>query len=168
MDRHPPPRVVIRRLHPVLAVEPGKHNLADVGARLDQRSSAQPRIRQVLPKPVHNIKDRLRRLVAVRHLHRQRSWPRDRLDKKASRYIRRDPDLPRLQHNVPRPASPRILLLRFIQVEIVHPALLHPDLQQASDQQIAYRLIFHLPVEPGLVIQMRPKLFQKPQIIPHS
>ena len=78
MDGHPPPRVGVHRLYAILAIEPRKHDLADIRARLHQRSP-QHRIGQVLPKTMHDPKDCFGGLLAVRHLHRQCPRPRDQL-----------------------------------------------------------------------------------------
>src|SRR5206468_1520674 len=134
LNRPSPPGIVIRRCHAILAVQPGKHQLPRIAIRRPQRSFSY-RYRQSIPEPLYDPENFLRRLPIVSYLHTQRPAPRNRPDKKPRRNIRRDPDLARLQHDVPSRASPRILRLRSVQLEVHFPGL-RPASQQALDQLI--------------------------------
>ncbi len=161
MDGHPPPRVRIRRLYPVFAVQQRKHELADIRARMNQRALAQP-IGQVLPEAPHNVENRLRRFRAVRYLHRQRPRSRNRLQEKSRRNVRRNSYLPRFQHNILLAASPSVLSLCPVQLQQLGATLLQPDLQHLGNQQIAYALLFQL------LIKKRSELLQQIKIALHS
>ena len=96
-----------RRFHAVLAVHARENNLPRIDQRCLERPPAQ-QWRKEAQKAMHDAKDRLRGLLRVRHLHRQRARMRDGPEKKLARHPRGHAQLAGLQHDVVLPS------LRFI------------------------------------------------------
>src|SRR5579864_4218713 len=154
MDGQPAAGVWVRRsFHSVLAIESRKHNLADVGARRGQRARAQAD-GQVFPKPVHDAEYLFCRTLVVCNLHTQRSRVRDGVQKKTCGHISRDPQLPRLEHNVSLLAASAVLPLRRIAPQWDQPPLLISNPKQPLTHEISYPL-FALVSSPETLGQQR-------------
>jgi hypothetical protein len=117
MNRQSTSRIGITgSLHPVLAVERRKDNLPRAGLRGSQRAIPQ-RSRQSVEKSVNNAKDAFSCLLRMRHLHSQRSRPRNRLQEKSSCDPCADTHLPRLEHDICLAPSRLKLPLRPVRSE---------------------------------------------------
>ena len=134
VDGQPAAGVRVRRsFHAVLAVEHGKHDLADVGARSDQRALAQ-RLRQVIQEAVHDAKDFFSGALIVRDLHAERSFASDAVDEEARSNIGGDAQLARLENDVALGAGGLQILLGAVEDEFLEASVLVADFQQAPHQ----------------------------------
>ena len=140
--RPSPPRILVRRRHRELAIQMRKHQFPRTRMRSLQRTLLQLR-RQVIPEAMHDSEDLLRRQLVVRHQHRQRPLPRDRLHKKTRRQVRRHPNLPRLQHYVflraRLQAHPRIFPLHRVHLDRRRLPHFRPDLKMLLNPVIPLR-----------------------------
>ncbi len=129
-----------------------------------QRPVAQP-IREPVHKSVHDAKDLLRSLLCVRYFQRQGPGPRNRLQKKSRRCPRRQPHLPRLQHNVSRAPPPFKFLLHRIRLQPCGLSRARSHHQQLLCQRYSGRAPAQaggiLVQDPSVPFQLSPaKLFQ--------
>ena len=76
----------------ILAIEHGKHDLADIGARCYERALAQ-RFRQVVQEPMHDAEDFFGGALIVRDLNAERAFARNGVDEEARGDVGRNAEL---------------------------------------------------------------------------
>src|SRR5271157_3494532 len=140
LDGQPAAGTAVRRtFHSIFAVEFGKDDLADVGARGLQRAVS-PLRWQVLQEAVHDAKNFFCGLLVVRHLHAQRSRLQHGREEESRRHVGRDPYLARLQHDVSLARLAVHLALRRVEVNRTHTLVLAADPELILDRRPACAL----------------------------
>ena len=140
VDGQPAAGVGVRRgFHAILAVEHGKHDLADVGARGDQHALTQ-RLWQVLQEPVHDAKDFLGGALIVRDLHAERAFARDATDEEARGNVGGDAQLAGFEDDVALAAGLLQIVLGAIEAQTEQAAALVADLQHGVHDKLTNRL----------------------------
>ena len=137
VDGQPAAGVGVRRgFHAIFAIEHGKHDLADVGARGDQHALTQ-RLRQVLQEAVHDAKDFLGGALIVRDLHAQRAFASDAADEEARRNVGGDAQLAGLEDDVAFAAGLLQIVLGAIEAQREQAATLVADAQHGDMIKLA-------------------------------
>ena len=140
VDGQPAAGVGVRRgFHAIFAIQHGKHDLADVGARSYQHALTQ-RLWQVLQEPVHDAKDFLGGALIVRDLHAQRAFAGDAADEEARRNVGGDAQLAGLEDDVALAAGFLQIVLGAIEAQTEQVATLVADLQHGVHDKLTNRL----------------------------